>query len=678
MKSFLMRLLIGLVNIALVLVVIATVSFVAFRTSYDLPKGHSSELRDLVQEEFKLDEPLVIQYLDYLIHTFTGDFYSSTGVHKMVDVGSIIQHSLLPTLFLLLVAVVISVFLGLAWGSFMKRNSENILGKLLHIVAISSLSFPILHLAVILFVTASNSLCFLSIGNGFDGGVLDALQHAVLPSLSVVVACSGFFALVTRAGLARAGQLGIAASPFRALDYVNPLPYFLFPLAMIGVLTVDWAYSYEGLGVLIWDAILLRDVQVLMACFFIVSVIVFFSQLLFRAARERTSFMLPVHGILGPSGGNEDQVMIIRRPENPTKISLAMLLRECRKLAGEYTRHRSGVAAISILAVILIMGLFADVLSTVPDPWLLENHEPNLLDERWFNPLPPSLSPSPYTGFLHPLGTDARGRDMYSMNLYAAGTSLELVLVTAAVSVLCGMAVGFLTIVAVNYTGLLSRLRRCSMTVVSQAFLAILPTFIPVFFIMSWWQEAPSVGFLLVLAIYLWIYRAISWPVADSLRSQNRAGLRSSTGSILKDSIGQFRAHFCFVLSRTLSITKYVVVFMALLASAFLPGLTIRYFDFINSYATWQGILLSALDLGAYYRDAWWWIIPPFLGIVALTVSSYFFLDALEKTFAERVERSVIRKERDEGIPDTDDSAGPEQLAGKSAGPSRRPDVGGV
>jgi len=653
-----MRIIFSLLNIILVLVLIASVNFAVFRTygdgSWLIPRGGPPGLSEELREELRLDEHLVIQYFDYLASTFTCDFYTSTSVRGFFDVETLIYHSILSTLFLLVIVSTTSILLGMVWGSCMRKNAKNLRGRFLHVLAVSSLSFPVFALMLSLVMTVDYlDRDFPIWGNGFDEGVVGALQHAILPTLSLIVAGSGFFALITRAGLLRAERLGEKMTPFKALDYVNPFPYYLFPLVLIGILVVDIMYRYDGLGTLISDAYRYRDILVLMACFFVISVIIFFSQLAFRAVRERSRFMHPIDGILGPAEGTGSHIALDLRRDHRERLSISLLVSESKKLAGAYRRHKPGVAAVIILAVFLVMGLFADVLSTVSNPWYIQNHEPNVIEDGvfvWINPSPPSLTESP-AGFLHPLGTDHLGRDLYSMNLYAAGHGVATVLWTCAISVLCGLFVGFLSIVSAHYMGLMSRLGKHSMVIVSQLSLIIPASSIMLLLLVSPHRvQVPPIEFLLILSIYCWVYRTITWPLSNSLRSVTSVGRWNETGRILRDSLSLFRCYSPLVLSKTLHVTKYIVVLMFVFSSSFFFFRATLF----HTSLSWDSILQNAYSFGAFSDGSWWWIVPPLLGIVALAVSSYFFIDTLERVFDEQVEAHTVLEQPREETPGSD------------------------
>lgn len=648
-KPLIARISFSILNIFIVLLLIASINFAIFRTYGDehwLVPRSSRELRDMVVEELRLDESLVVQYSDYLVSTFTGDFYKSTGVRKFADVESLVYDNALRTICLLAIVSTASVLIGMAWGTYSSRNAEKTSGKLLHTLAVLSLPFPVFQSSIAWLSTRNDLGLDLSIADGvFDEGVAGVLKYVILPTFSLIVAGSGYFAIITRAGLLQARQSNDEASAFKALDYVNPFPYYLLPLLMIGILGMERVYGYDGLGFLIGGALDAQDVPVLMACFFLVSTIVFFFQLAFRAVRERGRFLYPVDDILGPSESAPNWHASHLDSERQEKHSFALLKHRLKRIAGAYVRHGSGVAAFIILAIILLSGFFADVLSTVPSPWEAESRELNVIEDgeiMLMNPWPPSLSRSPYSGFLHPLGTDFQGRDVYSMNLYAAGNGMIIVLTTCAISILLGLLVGLLTIASAHRSGPLCRLGKCSMTVVSQAMLAIPATLIVISLMVSPYGDtvfgypyriliqAPPVIFLLTLSIYCWAYRTISRPLSGSLPSfVGRRRWRER----LKDSKSQFRRYLPLVLSRTLHVTKYTVVFVIILSSVY--ALFLFYIDIVP---IWDHMLMEVYSYGAFAGGYWWWIAVPLAGVLLLVVSSYYCIDTLERALIEMAE----------------------------------------
>jgi peptide/nickel transport system permease protein len=655
-KTLAVRMFFILLNILIVLLLVASINFAIFRTYSDetwIVPRLSGEYHRLVIEDLGLDDSLIAQYLDYLINTFTGHFYQSTGAHKLTEIESFIYDYASRTVFLLAIASTVSIILGLLWGSYSGRNANKPSGKLAHVLAVVAFAVPVFQLSLTLSwadFTANLGLAWTEDDSCVN--IIDVLRHSILPTASLTVLGSGYFALVTRAGTLRAARLGRETSPLRSLDYVNPFPYLLMPLLVAGIFGVEPAFGYEGIGYLVLRSIALFDIPATMACFFLISVIVYFSQLMFRAVRERTRFMQPIDAALKPCepvGGFH-----IRYPESTgmDRPFFGSITRRSREIAGAYMKHSSGKLALIILLAILLCGLFADVMSTVPQPWTPESRELNVIEDGevvWMNPLPPSLSSSPYSGMIHPLGTDYIGRDLYSMNLYAAGNGLIVVILTVAISVSLGLLVGYIGVLSANFAGLSSKFGRRSMAMVGQTLLAIPGILILVSVLVSpygWglWDDSHSVLvesslviLLLMVSIYCWTYGELTvTPPGLSMLNEGRRGWRRMSVAI-SYSARFFGCNSALVLSRVLRVTKYSVVVVFLFASIASMRLwpLLGVFDFAS---TWNQMLGDARSYGLFADQYWWWIAVPVAGTLLLIVSSYFFLDTLELVFAERAQ----------------------------------------
>ena len=661
-KPLIVRVFLIILNVLIVLLLIASINFAIFRTHEDetwfVGREIRHEWRDLVLDELRIDDPLALQYLDYLAKTFTGNFYTSLGVRKFVDIEIFLYDYALRTMFLLAVASIVSIILGLLWGSYSGRNANRPSGKLAHALAVVAFAVPVFQLSLTLSwadFAAGFGLVWIEDGSGENA--IDVLRHATLPIASLTILGSGYFALVARAGVLRAARLGRETSPLRSLDYVNPFPYLLMPLLMAGMFYVEPAFGYEGLGYLVLRSIAVFDIPATMACFFLISVIVYFSQLIFRAVRERRRFMQPIDAALKPCEPVGEFHIRYPASTGEDRPYFGSITRRCREIASAYMKHSSGKLALIILLAILLCGLFADVLSTAPQPWEPESRELNVIEDGeivWMNPLPPSLSSSPYSGMIHPLGTDYTGRDLYSMNLYAAGNGLMVVLLTVAISVSLGLLVGYIGFLFANFTGMLSKLGRRCMAMVGQTLLAVPGILILVSILTSpygWglWDDSHSVLvesslviLLLMVSIYCWAYGELTvTPPGLSILNEERRGWRRMRVAI-SYSTRFFRCNSALVLSRVLRVTKYSVVLVFLFASIASMRLwpLLEVFGFAS---TWNQMLADARSYGLFADQYWWWIAVPVAGILLLVVSSYFFLDTLERVLAERAESVASR-----------------------------------
>jgi peptide/nickel transport system permease protein len=99
----------------------------------------------------------------------------------------------------------------------------------------------------------------------------------------------------------------------------------------------------------------------------------------------------------------------------------------------EFRENKVAVAALAVVVIIVLAALFAPLI-TPQNPYDIGNL--NLMDAR----RPPGFVGS--GGYVHWLGTDANGRDLFSAILYGLRISLQMGLIAGLVSLLVGGSLG--------------------------------------------------------------------------------------------------------------------------------------------------------------------------------------------------------------------------------------------
>lgn len=117
-----------------------------------------------------------------------------------------------------------------------------------------------------------------------------------------------------------------------------------------------------------------------------------------------------------------------RRAETPAKA-----VSPSRDLWRRFCEDRVAVAALGVVATLLILALFAPLISP-QDPYDLSSL--SLRDAR----RPPGHVGS--GGYVHLLGTDAQGRDLFSAILYGLRVSLQIGVAAGALALVIGASIG--------------------------------------------------------------------------------------------------------------------------------------------------------------------------------------------------------------------------------------------
>jgi peptide/nickel transport system permease protein len=292
-----------IVGVLLTIFLVLTFNFYIFRILPGNPfallfrgAGMSSEvIRDL-NTQFGLDQPLWMQYLIYLRNTASGNW--GISYQTRTPVWDIILPSLSNTLVLLVVAAVISITAGILIGILLawRRGTKiDVTASAMTLVVYSMPTFwlglMLLFVGVIYFglpVSGMESL------RGATEGVFvqlqDRMRHMILPLLTLVLGLTGQYVLVMKGALldvftedfmVTARAKGISN---RKLLWDHGFRNGVLPmvtlvalnlgLAFGGAVQTETVFSWPGIGLLIYRAILSRDYPVLQGCFLIVAVAV--------------------------------------------------------------------------------------------------------------------------------------------------------------------------------------------------------------------------------------------------------------------------------------------------------------------------------------------------------------------------------------------------------------------
>ena len=315
-----------------------------------------------------------------------------------------------------------------------------------------------------------------------------------------------------------------------------------------------------------------------------------------------------------------------------TKSDLEKLnlhLKNFRKTWRIFRANRIGMTGFTVLWLFVAIAIFAPWLATVKHPNQLDSFEPNIIQddpsmEEWVNPLPPSMTPSPYTGLLHPLGTDHNGKDIWSMTLYGTRASLFVGLVATAISALLGALIGL----AAGYFGRLAD----EMLMRATDFFLVLP-----------WFPLMIVMMAILGREFIWIIVVIgltSWPstariVRAQVLSVKKRQFIERARAIGADDSHIIMKHIMPNVMPLIFANTVLLISLAIFSEAFL--------DFFGlgdpTVISWGTMLEGAYQFGAFYKGAWWYILPPGLCILAMVLSFSLVGYALDDVLNPKLRR---------------------------------------
>ena len=283
-----------------------TLLFVLFRlvpgdpTSMFILDGMTQAQREQRIAELGLDQPLHIQYVEYLRQLLTGDFGQSFIYREPVI--DIILVRLMNTIVLMGTALVIAYFIGVLVGALMgwwRGSRFERFGIVATLVARSSPEFWIGIVLISIFVfglglfpSSGMRATGGELGGGFIHryGSVDFLRHLFLPALTGAI-----YLMATPALLMRNTMLDVLNADFIEIKKAEGLPErtvlykhaarnSILPLvtvmaiatgaAMGGSVVIETVFNWPGMGREMVRAINQNDYPVAMAAFFLMGSVV--------------------------------------------------------------------------------------------------------------------------------------------------------------------------------------------------------------------------------------------------------------------------------------------------------------------------------------------------------------------------------------------------------------------
>jgi peptide/nickel transport system permease protein len=233
------------------------------------------------RRELKLDLPMHERYFTWLVGILQGDMGRSLANQR--EISELIGVRLSNTLFLALMAAIMSVPVSLVLGVLAALYRNSPFDRIVNAATLSSISFPEFFVAYILILFfAVQWGWFPSISNvSQDLGFWDRVYRVSLPALTLMLVVVAHMMRMTRAAI-----INLLASPYIEMANLkglnrshiivkHALPNALAPIInvivinlaylVVGVVVVEVVFVYPGLGQLLVDSVSKRDIPVVQA-----------------------------------------------------------------------------------------------------------------------------------------------------------------------------------------------------------------------------------------------------------------------------------------------------------------------------------------------------------------------------------------------------------------------------
>lgn len=272
MLSFLIRRLLQTIPtvLAVVLLVFVLFSVVPGSIVSSMSDDADPQVELRMKKQLGLDDPVYVRFGAYIAKLATGDF--GTSFRTREPVTAMIAKRALLTLQLIFTAMAFSVVLGVPLGFIAALRPGGLVDSAAMVVAVSGLSIAKFWLGLVLMYLFALKLGWLpSFGYG-DGG----LKYLLLPAVTLGVSPMALFARTTRAAV-----LEIMTADFvrtarsKGMSETRVVKWHVMRNALVIILTtvglqfgglmgqavvVEKLFSWPGIGSLLVDSVLQRDI----------------------------------------------------------------------------------------------------------------------------------------------------------------------------------------------------------------------------------------------------------------------------------------------------------------------------------------------------------------------------------------------------------------------------------
>ena len=244
-----------------------------------------------LRQKFGLDQPVHVQLLVYLREVVTFDLGYS--FRHGAPVSQLILTRLGPTLLLMLSVFVLAVAFGVLLGAIAARNLNRWKDNLISMLAVLAYATPVFWAGLMLIVIFSIRLGWFPTSGyeevaAFKEGwahAIDVAHHLILPAITLTMFYLALYTRLMRASVldqytmdyvvtARAKGLSERQIARRHVLRNAALPVLTMAGVQVGALlggavVVETVFAWPGLGLLAYESLFARDINLLLGIFFI-------------------------------------------------------------------------------------------------------------------------------------------------------------------------------------------------------------------------------------------------------------------------------------------------------------------------------------------------------------------------------------------------------------------------
>jgi len=225
-----------------------------------------------IRHQLHLDEPLYVQYGDYLARAIHGDLGRS--YIRRESVTRLIVSRFPATALLAVSAMALSLILGIAMGILAAAYRDTAIDNAQLVASLAMVSMPVFWLGTMLLIAAS------AFTRGIPLGGLAGWKSLILPTITLALGSAGYYSRILHTNLCDAMEqeyvrtaLGKGLSRTRAM-IKHAMANALLPLVTLagldlagllsGVVLTETVFNWPGIGRLAYEAIFSLDIPLIM------------------------------------------------------------------------------------------------------------------------------------------------------------------------------------------------------------------------------------------------------------------------------------------------------------------------------------------------------------------------------------------------------------------------------
>ncbi|WP_232819099.1 ABC transporter permease [Homoserinimonas sp. OAct 916] len=274
-------------RLAALIGVLIVSSFLVFAAMYAAPGSPENflvqgrtvtpEVLAAIRKQYSLDDPFFVRFWNWFTNVLQGNFGQSLSNRQ--DVGDLLANRLPTTLTLVLLAAILIVVLGIALG-VIGGLRDGVADKIIILGSNVGFAVPTFFAALILMSIFSVGLGWFPVfGSGV--GVVDRIWHLTLPALALALPSLAVVARITRTAIReeRHSEHAVMASargvPARLVLGRHIIRNSMLPVSTVvgvhiagliaGAFVVEYAFTLDGIGTLLVNAVQKKDFAVVQA-----------------------------------------------------------------------------------------------------------------------------------------------------------------------------------------------------------------------------------------------------------------------------------------------------------------------------------------------------------------------------------------------------------------------------